>query len=107
MLSHLLAMAAQPAGGQQGGVAGMLGMLIPFVLIFVIFWLLLIRPQMKKQKEHQKLLAALKKGDRVVTSSGMFGTIASFNEEKNIVVLKVAEDLKLEFLRSSIAGKVE
>lgn len=85
----------------------MLGMLIPFVLIFVIFWLLLIRPQMKKQKEHQKLLAALKKGDRVVTSSGMFGTIASFNEEKNIVVLKVSEDIKLEFLRSSIAGKVE
>lgn len=106
MLSYLLAMATQPAGG-QGGVAGMLGMLIPFVLIFVIFWLLLIRPQMKKQKEHQKLLAALKKGDRVVTSSGMFGTIASFNEEKNIVVLKVSEDLKLEFLRSSIAGKVE
>jgi len=105
-LSHLLAMATQPAGG-QGGVAGMLGMLIPFVLIFVIFWLLLIRPQMKKQKEHQKLLAALKKGDRVVTSSGMFGTIASFNEEKNIVVLKVSEDIKLEFLRSSIAGKVE
>ena len=105
-MSHLLAMATQPAGG-QGGVAGMLGMLIPFVLIFVIFWLLLIRPQMKKQKEHQKLLAALKKGDRVVTSSGMFGTIASFNEEKNIVVLKVSEDIKLEFLRSSIAGKVE
>ena len=105
-MSHLLAMASQPAGG-QGGVAGMLGMLIPFVLIFVIFWLLLIRPQMKKQKEHQKLLAALKKGDRVVTSSGMFGTIASFNEEKNIVVLKVSEDIKLEFLRSSIAGKVE
>ena len=85
----------------------MLFTLVPFVLIFVIFWLLLIRPQMKKQKEHQKLLAALKKGDRVVTSSGMFGTIASFNEEKNIVVLKVSEDIKLEFLRSSIAGKVE
>lgn len=85
----------------------MLFTLVPFVLIFVIFWLLLIRPQMKKQKEHQKLLAALKKGDRVVTSSGMFGTIASFNEEKNIVVLKVSEDVKLEFLRSSIAGKVE
>lgn len=85
----------------------MLFTLVPFVLIFVIFWLLLIRPQMKKQKEHQKLLGALKKGDRVVTSSGMFGTIASFNEEKNIVVLRVSEDIKLEFLRSSIAGKVE
>jgi preprotein translocase subunit YajC len=106
-LSYLLAMASQPAGGQQGGAAGMLFTLVPFVLIFVIFWLLLIRPQMKKQKEHQKLLGALKKGDRVVTSSGMFGTIASFNEEKNIVVLRVSEDIKLEFLRSSIAGKVE
>lgn len=106
-MSYVLAMGQQPAGAAQGGLMGMLGMLIPFAVIFVIFWLLLIRPQMKKQKEHQKLLAALKKGDRVVTSSGMFGTIASFNEEKNIVVLKVSEDIKLEFLRSSIAGKVE
>lgn len=105
-MSQVILMAAQPSSG-QGGAGAMLVSLVPIILIFVIFWLLLIRPQMKKQKEHVKLLAALKKGDRVVTSSGMFGTIASFNEEKNIVVLKVGEEMKLEFLKSSIAGKVE
>ena len=55
----------------------MLVSLVPIILIFVIFWLLLIRPQQKKQKEHQKLLTTLKKGDRVVTNSGMFGTISA------------------------------
>lgn len=85
----------------------MLYTLGPMILIFVIFWLLLIRPQQKKQKEHQRLLTELKKGDHVVTSSGMMGTISSLNEEKNIVVLKVADNTKVEFLKSSIAGKVE
>ncbi|MCK5579345.1 MAG: preprotein translocase subunit YajC [Planctomycetes bacterium] len=76
-------------------------------MIFVIFWLLLIRPQQKKQKQHQRLLSELKKGDHVVTSSGMMGVISSMNEEKNIVVLKIADNTKIEFLKSSIAGKVE
>ncbi len=85
----------------------MLVSLVPILLILVIFWLLLIRPQQKKQKQHQKLLSELRKGDRVVTNSGMFGVISSLNDEKNIVVLKVAENIKVEFLKSSIAGKVE
>jgi preprotein translocase subunit YajC len=98
-------MSSQPSG--EGGAGSMMIQLVPILLIFVIFYLLLIRPQQKKQKEHRKLLSALKKGDRVVTNSGMFGTISSLNEEKNIVVLKVANDIKIEFLKSSIAGKVE
>jgi preprotein translocase subunit YajC len=85
----------------------LLATLVPLILIFVIFYLLLIRPQQKRQKEHQKLLAGLKKGDKVVTNSGLFGVISSLNDEKNIVVLKVAEDVKMEFLKSSIAGKVD
>jgi len=105
-LNHLVLLAAQPSNG-EGGASSMLVSLVPIILIFVIFWLLLIRPQQKKQKEHQKVLAALKKGDRVVTNSGMYGTISSLNEEKNIVVLKVAENIKIEFMKSSIAGKVE
>ena len=77
-----------------------------FGLIFVMMYLLLIRPQRKKQKEHEKLIANLKKGDKVVTSSGMFGIIFAIDEERNVVVLKMGE-VKLKFLKSSIAAKVD
>lgn len=105
-LNYFLLMSA-PQGGGEGGAGTMLVQFVPIILIFVIFYLLLIRPQQKKQKEHKQLLAALKKGDKVVTNSGMFGVISSINEEKNLVVLRVADDVKLEFMKSSIAGKVD
>jgi len=92
------------AGASSGGSAfTQLGF---FGLIFLMMYLLLIRPQKKKQKEHENLLANLKKGDKVVTSSGMFGIISSINKEENTVVLKMGE-IKLEFLLSSIAAPVE
>jgi len=95
------------SGGQQGQAGGGIFMLVWMALIFVVMYLLLIRPQRKKQKEHELLLKELKKGDRVVTSGGMFGTIFAIDDERNIVVLKIGEDVKLEFLRSSIAAKVD
>jgi len=76
-------------------------------LIFVVMYLLLIRPQRKKQKEHEKLLNDLKKGDRVVTSGGMFATIFAIDEDRGRVVLKIGDDTRMEFLKSSIAAKVE
>jgi len=93
-------------GGQDGGSGGMIT-LVWFGLIFVLMYLLLIRPQRKKQKEHQKLISELKKGDKVVTSGGMFGTIFAIDEERNRVVLKINENTRLEFLKSSIAAKVD
>ncbi len=105
-MSDLILMSGNIAQG-EGGMTQMLGTLVPLLLIFVIFYLLLIRPQQKKQKEHQRVISELKKGDKVVTQSGMYGVISSINEEKNIVVLKVCENVKIEFLKSSIAGKVE
>jgi len=90
-------------GGQQGG--GLTAFL-PLILIVVVFYFLLIRPQTKRQKEHKMLIANLHKGDKVVTSSGIFGTIVGMDEKENKVVLKVAENVKVEFLKSSIAGKV-
>ena len=95
------------SGGQQGSAGGGVFMLVWMALIFVVMYLLLIRPQRKKQKEHERLLQELKKGDRVVTSGGMFGTIFAIDDERNIVVLKIGEDVKLEFLRTSIAAKVD
>ena len=95
------------AGGQEGAGGGGMFTIIWFGLIFVVMYLLLIRPQRKKQKEHEQLLNDLKKGDRVVTSGGMFGTIFAIDEERGRVVLKFGENTKMEFLKSSIAAKVE
>jgi len=102
----LLLFMAGPEGGSQGGgsLLATWGILIP---LFLIMYLLLIRPQRKRQKEHEKLLGELKKGDRVVTNSGMFGTIFAINDEKNRIVLKIAEEVKVEILKSAIAGKVD
>jgi preprotein translocase subunit YajC len=93
-----------PGGDSGGGGILMLGW---FALIFVLMYFMMIRPQRKKQKEHERLLAELKKGDRVVTNGGMFGTVFAIDEDKGRVVLKITEDVKLEFLKSSIAAKVD
>jgi preprotein translocase subunit YajC len=91
---------------QQGGESpNPLVTFLPFVLMIVIVWFLLIRPQRKRQKEQQAMLQKLTKGDRVVTNSGILGTIVGIKD--NIVVLKVGDDTKIEFLKSSIAGKVD
>ncbi|MCR4743220.1 MAG: preprotein translocase subunit YajC [Treponema sp.] len=77
--------------------------LVPFLLIIVIFYFFLIRPQNKKQKETEKMLNALKKGDKVITIGGIHGVISSVKE--NTVVLKVDGDVKIEFNRSAISTK--
>ncbi len=98
----LLLMAGDP--NSQGSP---LLMIVWFGLIFLVMYFLMIRPQRKRQKEHEALLKDLKKGDKVVTSGGMFGTIFAIDEEKGRVVLKIGEEVKMEFLRSSISGKVD
>lgn len=99
-----LFMASPDGAGGGGGFLATWGMLIP---LFLIMYLLLIRPQRKRQKEHDKLLVELKKGDKVVTNSGMYGTIFAIYDDKNKIVLKITDEVKVEFLKSSIAGKVE
>jgi preprotein translocase subunit YajC len=98
-----LVLMAGAGGGEGGGMA----MIIWLGLIFVMMYFLLIRPQRKRQKEHAKLLGDLKKGDRIVTTGGMFGTIFAIDEDKGRVILRINEETKLEFLKSSVAGKVE
>ncbi|MBR1404355.1 MAG: preprotein translocase subunit YajC [Treponema sp.] len=78
--------------------------IVPFVLIIAIFYFFIIRPQNKKQKETQKMIDALKKGDKVVTIGGIHG-IVSATKEKTVIV-KVDEGVKIEFNRSAIAGVV-
>ncbi len=74
----------------------------PFVLIIIIFYFFIIRPQNKKQKETEKMINALKKGDKVVTVGGIHGVVASTKEKT--VIVKVDDDVKIEFNRSAIAG---
>jgi preprotein translocase subunit YajC len=71
--------------------------LLPFILMFVILYLLLIRPQQKKHRVHQQMLQTLKKGDRVLTTGGLFGTVVGIKEKENVVVLRLAENVKVEF----------
>lgn len=79
------------------------------IVLFVIFYFFIIRPQSKKQKEMKSLLESLDKGDRVITIGGIYGTILSIKEKKDaktdddIVVLKVSDTSKLELVRSAIA----
>jgi len=88
-------------GGQSGGMGGLMTFL-PFIAIIAIFYFLIIRPQSKKQKETQKMLSALKKGDKVVTIGGIHGTIQTVRE--TTVILKVDDGTKIEFSRSAISN---
>ena len=76
---------------------------VPLLLIIVIMYFLLLRPQAKRQKELRKMLDSLEKGDRVLTVGGIIGTIQGFDEKENTVILKIAENVKVEATRSSIA----
>lgn len=75
--------------------------LIPFIVIFIIFYFLLIRPQKLKEKGHQNMLSNLKKNDAIVTSSGMYGTIV--NVKDRTVVLRIDDNVKIEIEKNSVA----
>ena len=93
--------AAQTApGGAEGG--SMVSFVLPMVFMVVIFYFLLIRPQQKKSKEHKALLDNLKKGDRIITSGGIIGTIINIDDQ--IVSLEVADKVRIELGRPYIAG---
>jgi len=76
-----------------------LAQLLPFILVLVIFWFLLIRPQQKRQKERNAMLQSLKKGDKVITIGGLHGTITDLTEER--VTLKVSDNTRLVFERTA------
>lgn len=94
---------AGSSGGAANSASGLMS-LMPLVLIFVLFYVLFILPQRKKQKQQLELLKTLKKGDEVMTTGGMFGTISGFNDRENTVYLKMGEGVKIEIQRNSISG---
>ena len=87
-------------GGQAGGIAGFL----PIIILFAIFYFLLIRPQQKKAKEHREMIANLKKGNRIVTSGGIYGTIQSLDD--TTISLEIAEKVKIKVSRGNVAGVI-
>jgi preprotein translocase subunit YajC len=97
------AAAAPPGGG--GGMGAIAQPLILFGAMFAIFYFIVLRPQQKQKADRERMLSALKKGDRVVTSSGMHGTVTGIGE--HTVTLRVADQVKLEFDRASIGRVVE
>jgi preprotein translocase subunit YajC len=99
-LGALFRLMGAPAGG-EGSTGSSLFSFLPLVAIVAIFYFLILRPQNKKQKETQKMLSALKKGDRVITIGGVHGVIQSVKE--STVIVKVDENVKLEFNRSAVA----
>ena len=80
-----------------------LPLLLVILATFAIFYFILIRPQQKKQKELRKMIEALKKGDRVITSGGIFGTVVG-TKDNNIVVLKIDENTKIEVIKTAVAS---
>lgn len=93
----------QETANQTGlGASGLMTTLVPFILIILIFYFLMIRPQNKKQKETENMLKALKKGDKVVTIGGIHGVVSSVKDKT--VIVKVDENAKIEFTLTAISG---
>jgi preprotein translocase subunit YajC len=95
-------MLISPAYAQGFGGAEGLGPLLPLILIFVVFWFLLIRPQQKKAKEHRELLSQLKRGDQIVTSGGIIGKITKVVSDTELQV-EIAEEVRVRVARGMVS----
>jgi preprotein translocase subunit YajC len=91
-----------PQGGNGGG--GLTSTIIMFAIIIGIFYFLILRPQQKRQKDRQKLLDAVKKGDKVITAGGLHATVAGVDEKT--LLLQVSDNVKMKFERSAVASIV-
>jgi preprotein translocase subunit YajC len=90
---------AQPPTRGQGS---FLTALLPFILVFVIFYLLIIMPSRKKQKKHQEMVNALKPGDKIVTSGGIYGTVMGVQEDR--IEVKISANVKIDITKSAVAA---
>lgn len=102
MIFASLLMSAQTAPAGQVPRGNMLTALLPFVLVFGIFYLLIILPQRKKQKKHQETVNALKAGDRIITTGGIFGTVMGVQPDR--IELKVSANVKIDITKSAVGA---
>ncbi len=99
---NFLAHAMGNLGGGGEGAGSGFGAFLPLILMFAIFYFLLIRPQQKKAKQHKQLLAAIKKGDRVVTGGGLHGVVTGLTDD--VVTVEIAPKVRVKIARGSISG---
>jgi len=104
MTSMLLMM--NPGGGSGQGSGSLLPYLGMWGLIIAIFYFLMIRPQRRKQQEAAKMLSELKRGDRVLTTGGLFGSVVGLKDKEGVVVLKIADQVKVEVAKSAVTSVV-
>ena len=105
MVNIAYAMGQMGGAGGQSSQGGGFGAFVPIILMFVIFYFLLIRPQQKKAKDHLTMIANLKKGDRVITSGGIYGQIISLDE--GTANVEIAEKVRIKVARSNISGLIQ
>ncbi|NQT26807.1 preprotein translocase subunit YajC [candidate division KSB1 bacterium] len=98
-------MGASGAGGAQQ--SNPLMNFLPLIAIIAIMYFLLLRPQAKKQKEHRALLEALEKGDKIISTGGLVGTIAGIKEKESTILVKIAENVKVEMSRAAVAQVIK
>lgn len=95
---------AQAAGGAGAGSA--FSAFIPIILIFVVFYFLLIRPQQKKMKEHQAMLNAIRRGDKVVTNGGIIGTVTKVMTEERELQVEIAENVRVKVKQDMLSNVI-
>jgi preprotein translocase subunit YajC len=95
---------SSPGGGTEGGGASSLFSFLPLVLIFVVFWFMIIRPQKKQQDQRKSMIATLKRGDEIVTNGGLFATVRDVKGDR--ITATIAEGVKVEISKSAIGGVV-
>lgn len=93
---------AMGQGGAAGQGTGGFSAFVPLILMFAIFYFLLIRPQQKKQKQHREMIANLKKGDRIITSGGIYGRITALND--NTLTVEIADKVRVKLVRGNVAA---
>lgn len=102
-IQSLLLTSCFPPGSQESGGSPVITFL-PFILIFILFYFLILRPQRKQRGERENLLSGLKRGDRIITSGGIYGRIINIDDD--LVTLEIAKGINIQVSKPSISGKV-
>ncbi|MBT4268870.1 MAG: preprotein translocase subunit YajC [Deltaproteobacteria bacterium] len=103
IVPDLYAMSPQSGGGNPG----MMGQFVLFGAIFLIFFLLVIRPQQKKAKKHREMVSSIQKGDKVITSSGIYGKINKYFDDKDYMLLEIADKTIIKIQKNQISDVVK
>lgn len=104
-LINLIMMLAQSQPPSPARGAGLLTALLPFILVLVIFWLIIVLPQQRRQKKHMQMVESLKPGDRIITTGGIFGTVMGVYPDR--IELKIAANVKIDITKSAVAVILE